>query len=280
MASRDTSVGLENGDVARRVVIIMPAHNEAENLPQVFAELRSHVPGVDVVVIDDYSSDDTASVARAWGAHVVSLPCNLGYGGAIQTGFKYAVERGYDYAVMLDADGQHDPLYIPALLQPVLRAEADVAIGSRFLGSMTYNAGWLKRTGMAVFAAIATRFTRRRVTDPTSGYQAMNRRVLCFFARENYPSDYPDADTLLTLYYSGFRVQEVPVRIRERLAGVSMHSSWKVIYYIFKMLLSILMILVRHKTRQRAVCFADPRGATPCSQGPRDELSDAQCALD
>jgi glycosyltransferase involved in cell wall biosynthesis len=258
MTSHATVMRPKDGALSRRVVIIMPAHNEAQNLPQVFAELRSYVPDVDVVVIDDYSSDETANVARLWGARVVSLPCNLGYGGAVQTGFKYAVERGYDYAVMLDADGQHDPLYIPALLEPVLNGETDLAIGSRFLGSMTYSAGWLKRMGMAVFAAIATRFTRRRVTDPTSGYQAMNRKVLCFFARENYPSDYPDADTLLTLYYSGFRVQEVPVRIRERLAGVSMHSSWKVIYYIFKMLLAIFIILVRHKTRQRAICFSDP----------------------
>lgn len=259
MTSQDTETKSRDGDPSRRVIIIMPAHNEAQNLPQVFAELHSYAPGIDVVLIDDYSSDETARVARLWGARVISLPCNLGYGGAVQTGFKYAIERGYDYAVMLDADGQHDPAYIPALLEPVLSGGTDVAIGSRFLGSMTYNAGWLKRTGMAVFAAIATRFTRRTVTDPTSGFQAMNRKVLCFFARENYPSDYPDADTLLTLYYSGFRVQEVPVRIRERLAGVSMHSSWKVVYYIFKMLLAIFIILVRHKMNQRAISFSDPR---------------------
>jgi glycosyltransferase involved in cell wall biosynthesis len=250
------------GKNSSRAVIIMPAHNEAENLPQVFSELEQVAPGTDVVVIDDYSSDATAAVARQYGAQVVSLPCNLGYGGAVQTGFKFAVERGYDYAVMLDADGQHDPHYIPALLAPVQSGSTDVAIGSRFLGIMTYNAGWLKRTGMKVFAAIASRFTRRKVTDPTSGYQALNRGVLCFFARDNYPSDYPDADTLLTLHYAGFRVQEVPVRIRERLTGVSMHSSWKVIYYIFKMFLSIFIILVRHKTQQRDTCFPDPHAVT------------------
>ena len=249
---------MQRAEGSPKAIIIMPAHNEAENLPEVFAELRQVAPGVDVVVIDDYSSDTTAAVARRLGAQVVSLPCNLGYGGAIQTGFKFAVERGYQYAVMLDADGQHDPQYIPALLEPVQSGSTDVAIGSRFLGSTTYNAGWLKRTGMRVFAVIATRFTRRPVTDPTSGFQALNRGVLCFFARDNYPSDYPDADTLLTLHYAGFRVQEVPVRIRERLAGVSMHSSWKVIYYIFKMFLSIFIILIRHKTRQRDTCFPDP----------------------
>jgi hypothetical protein len=235
----------------------MPAHNEAENLPRVFAELHQAAPELDVLVIDDYSTDDTARLAARLGATVVSLPCNLGYGGAVQTGFKYAVEHGYDYLVMLDADGQHDPACISVLLDAVQSGRAEVAIGSRFLGRMEYHAGWLKRMGMKVFAAIASRFTHRRVTDPTSGYQALNRRAFCFLARDNYPSDYPDADTLLMLHYAGFCVTEVPVTIRERLAGVSMHSSWKVFYYIFKMFLSIFIILLRHKMHQRTLCYPD-----------------------
>lgn len=235
-----------------RILIIMPAHNEAQNLPAVFGELRQFVPDMDVVLIDDYSSDDTAAVAASLGAHVVSLPCNLGYGGAVQTGFKYAVERGYDYGVMLDADGQHDPACIPALLEPVLQGKADVAIGSRFLGSMEYKTTWSKRKGMSIFAAVVTRFAHRPVTDPTSGFQALNREVLEFFARDNYPSDYPDADTLLLLNYAGFRAVEVPVRMRGRIAGLSMHRSWKVFYYIFKVFLSIFIVLLRQKTRGNA----------------------------
>jgi glycosyltransferase involved in cell wall biosynthesis len=235
-----------------RIIIIMPAHNEAQNLPAVFDELRLAVPGVDVVLIDDYSSDDTAEVAARLGAHVVSLPCNLGYGGAVQTGFKFAVERGYDYGVMLDADGQHDPACIPALLEPVVQGKADVAIGSRFLGSMDYKTTWSKRAGMRVFAAVVTRFAHRPVTDPTSGFQALNRDVLEFFARDNYPSDYPDADTLLLLNYAGFRAVEVPVRMRGRIAGLSMHRSWKIFYYIFKVFLSIFIVLLRQKTRGNA----------------------------
>ncbi len=236
----------------RRVLVIMPAHNEAENLPHVLAELRQHVPETDVLVIDDYSKDETARVAAQLGARVVSLPCNLGYGGAVQTGFKYAVERGYDYVAMMDADGQHDPAYVGALLAPVIAGEADVAIGSRFLGKATYRIHWSKRLGMKLFGAIVARCTGRRVTDPTSGFQAMNRDVLTYFARDNYPSDYPDADTLLLLHYAGFRVIEVPVHMRERLAGVSMHSSWKVIYYVFKMLLSIFIVMLRQTTRANA----------------------------
>jgi len=213
-----------------KIIIIMPAHNEAENLPRVIPELRRYLPQQDVVVIDDYSADDTAAVARRLGVRVVSLPCNLGYGGAVQTGFKYAVEHGYDYGVMMDADGQHDPASVPTLLEPVLAGQADIAIGSRFLGRMEYNAGWIKRLGMEVFATIVARCTGRRVTDPTSGFQAMNADVLSFFARDNYPSDYPDADTLLLLNYAGFRAVEVPVVMRGRLAGVSMHNSWKSVY--------------------------------------------------
>ena len=231
-----------------KVIIITPAHNEAQNLPWVLGEVSRCVPGLAVVVIDDASSDETAMIAAQSGAEVVSLPCNLGYGGAVQTGFKYALERGYDYAVMLDADGQHDPASIPALLASILAGEADVAIGSRFLGTMEYKASWARRAGMALFGSIVTYFTKRRVTDPTSGFQALNRDVLRFFAQDDYPSDYPDADMLLLLHYAGFRVIEVPVRMRDRLAGVSMHSSFKVVYYIFKMLLAMLMILMRQKT--------------------------------
>jgi len=250
----------------RKIVIIMPAHNEAENLPQVFAELRhaldpcrATLPHVDVVVIDDYSSDDTAAVAAQLGAIVVSLPCNLGYGGAVQTGFKYAVEHGYDYGVMMDSDGQHDPAYIADLLAPVLAGEVDVTIGSRFLqagGSagraVQYRTTWAKRLGMVIFASIVAHFSHRPVTDPTSGFQAMNRDLLTFFARDNYPTDYPDADTLLLLSYAGFRVVEVPVCMRDRLAGVSMHRSWKIFYYIFKMFLSIFIVLLRQRTNGNA----------------------------
>ena len=249
-----------------RVIIIMPAHDEAQNLPSVLSELRRSVPGFDVVVIDDYSSDETAAVAAQLGAQVVRLPCNLGYGAAVQTGFKYAVERGYDYGVMLDADGQHDPSCIPAVLAPVLADEADVAVGSRFLGRTEYRTSWVRRTGMRIFGAIVARLTGRRVTDPTSGFQALSREVLGFFARDNYPSDYPDADTLLLLNYAGFRVVEVPVRMRDRLTGVSMHSSWKVFYYILKMFLAVFVILLRQKTRGNARRRRTPPSATTLSK--------------
>jgi glycosyltransferase involved in cell wall biosynthesis len=233
-----------------RTLIIIPAYNEAENLPHVLPQLQHFMPQADVVVIDDHSGDNTAAVARALGARVVRLPNNLGYGGAVQTGFRYGQDFGYDFAVMMDADGQHDPASVPALLAPVLSGRCDVALGSRFKGQMTYHASAVRRAGMKLFAGITHFFTGQNITDATSGFQAMNREVMCFFAEKNYPSDYPDADTLIMLHFAGFQVQEVAVTMHDRIAGVSMHgSSLKSLYYIAKMLLSIFMVYLRYHTR-------------------------------
>ncbi|HRX03135.1 MAG: glycosyltransferase family 2 protein [Anaerolineae bacterium] len=233
-------------------LIIMPAHNEAGNLPRVIAEIRVAAPGYDLVVIDDGSTDRTAAVAASLGAAVVTLPVNLGYGGAVQTGFRYAVRHDYDLAVVMDADGQHDPAGVNLLANAVDKGEVDVAVGSRFRGRMDYHQPWVKRIGMSVFAWTVSRITRREVTDPTSGYQALNRAALRFFAYDNYPSDYPDADTLLVLHYAGFRVSEIPVTMRERISGVSMHSGWKPIYYVLKMWLAIGIVLLRQGTHASA----------------------------
>lgn len=242
---------------SRRLVII-PAYNEAGNLPHVLPEICAAAPGYDLLVVDDGSRDGTATVAARFGATVVTLPANLGYGGAVQTGFRYAVRRGYDLAVVIDADGQHDPAGIPRLAAAVTSTPdssadaADVAIGSRFRGRMNYRQPWVKRMGMAVFAWTVSRITGREVTDPTSGFQALNADALRFFAYDNYPVDYPDADTLLILHYAGFRVVEVPVTMRERISGVSMHSGWKPIYYVGKMWLAIAMVLLRQGTHLSA----------------------------
>ncbi len=230
-------------------LIIIPAHNEADNLPHVLPQCQRYVPDADILVVDDHSSDHTGAVARKLGAIVVRLPHNLGYGGAIQTGFRFATQRGYAYGIMMDADGQHDPASAPALLQAVRAGECDLAIGSRFTGTMTYRTSWVRRLGMRLFAGIAASIIRQPVTDATSGFQAMNREVMAFFAEENYPSDYPDADTLIMLHYAGFRIAEVPVIMHPRLSGESMHgSSWKALYYIAKMLLSIAIIVFRYRT--------------------------------
>ena len=232
-----------------RTLVIIPAHNEAANLGQVLAEIAALKLPLDVLVVDDNSTDETVSVALQAGARVQRLPCKLGYGGAVQAGFKYAVHYGYDFAVLMDADGQHAASSILALLRAVQEREADLALGSRFLGRMEYRADFVRRVGMSFFSRLVSRIAGRRITDPTSGFQAMNRAVMTFFATDNYPVDFPDADTILLLHFAGFRLEEVPVLMRSRMSGESMHSSWKPIYYISKMLLSMLVVLLRQQTR-------------------------------
>jgi hypothetical protein len=242
------------GDQPTRRLIIIPAHNEERNIVPVLTELKPVAMGADILVIDDASRDCTAQLARGMGAKVITLPCNLGYGGAVQTGFKYAVENGYDVAVMMDADGQHDPAGIPTLLESVESGRADVALGSRFLGRLEYPIAWSRRLGMAIFASIVSWAAKQRISDPTTGFQALNASALRFLARDNYPTDFPDADLLMVLFFAGFRVIEAPVTMRERLSGVSMHSVnlLRPFYYIIKMTLSMFIVILRQRTRSGA----------------------------
>lgn len=236
-----------------RVLIIIPAHNEEANIGIVLEGIRRHAPDADILVVNDHSRDGTARIAARAGAKVLNLPCNLGYGGAVQTGFRYAVAHGYDYGVIMDADGQHNPADIPHLLAVVQNGTADLALGSRLLGRMEYRPSWPKRLGMALFRSLSSHIIHQRITDPTSGFQAMTREVMEFFAEDNYPSDFPDADTIITVHFAGFRIQEVPVTMRDRLSGTSMHSTIKGIYYVLKMLLSIFIVWLRKRTRQGAL---------------------------
>jgi glycosyltransferase involved in cell wall biosynthesis len=230
-----------------KILIIIPAFNEEARIGEVILRVREVVPDYDVLVINDGSRDDTAQVARDAGAIVVSHPFNLGYGVAIQTGYKYALSKGYEFAVQMDGDGQHDTAFIQHLLAPVLADETDFALGSRFLGAESYAPPLARRLGMALFRWLISALIGTRITDSTSGYQAFNRRVLRFFTTEVFPCDYPDADMLLTLHRANFRIMEVPVRMHANVSGKSMHAGWKPLYYIFKMLLSIFVTLLREK---------------------------------
>jgi glycosyltransferase involved in cell wall biosynthesis len=233
-----------------KIIVVIPAYNEEKRIAAVVAGIHASLPDAEVVVINDCSRDETAVAARLAGAIVISHPFNMGYGAAIQTGYKYARDKGYDYLVQLDADGQHDPTCIPALLSPVVAGEADIAIGSRFLGN-SYQPPLARRAGMAIFRCIVSIVTGKSITDTTSGFQAFNRDVICFFATDIFPVDYPDADMLITLHRAGFRMAEVPVRMFENSEGKSMHSGLKPLYYMFKMLLSICVTLMREKGKGR-----------------------------
>lgn len=229
---------------APRVLVIVPAHNEEESLPATLAEVRAKAPGVDVLVVDDGSRDATSRVAREAGVKVVRHPVNLGVGGALQTGFRWAVEHGYDVGVQLDADGQHDPDYLAPLLAPVNEGRCDVSIGSRFVEATGYRAPLNRRLGMVLFQAVVKLAIGRRITDTTSGFRAYSRHVMEVCQHE-FPKDFPDAPLLIGLARRGFRLDEVPVRMRERQAGRSFYTLGKQLYYPYKNLLASLMALIR-----------------------------------
>ena len=231
---------------SKGVIIIIPAYNEEGNIVPLIKNIRSKISDADILIIDDGSTDRTARMAEKAGALVARLPFNMGYGAALQTGFKYALMNRYRYVVQMDADGQHDPDSIRALLDEVKKEDADVVIGSRFRdGRELYKTHWTRRLGMILFGKIASMITGLQVTDPTSGFQALNRDALRFYASKYYPVDYPDADVIIMLHKAGMRVKEVSVIMHSRKEGQSMHSGFKPIYYIFKMFLSMLVTLLR-----------------------------------
>lgn len=234
-------------DFPMNILTLIPAYNEGDRISHVVRGVREACPNVDILVVDDGSTDRTVHAAREAGAQVVSHPFNMGYGVTIQTGYKYASAKGYDFLVQMDGDGQHDPKFIPALLAPVVSGETDLALGSRFLGEDSYAPPLVRRLGMFFFRRLVSAVIGRHLTDCTSGYQAFNRKVVRFFTTDVFPCDYPDADMLITLHRAGFRILEVPVRMFASAAGKSMHSGWRPLYYMFKMLLSIFVTLLRKK---------------------------------
>jgi glycosyltransferase involved in cell wall biosynthesis len=229
---------------ARRIAIV-PARNEAGAIEGVLAEIRAFDPGLDVVVIDDDSSDETAQLAAAAGAAVVSLPFNLGIGGAVQTGFMYALAGDYDLAVRLDGDGQHDPAELPKLIEPVLRGDADIVVGSRFAEARdAYRPPLARRAGIRFFAGLVSLLVRQRVTDTTSGFQALNRNGIRLFAAD-YPHDYPEVEATVMVIRHRLRLLEVPVQMREREHGSSSITALRSAYYALKVTLALFVGVFR-----------------------------------
>ncbi|WP_242360150.1 glycosyltransferase family 2 protein [Anaeromyxobacter sp. SG17] len=230
-----------------RILVVMPAFNEARQIRRVVEAVRGQVAG-DVLVVDDGSRDDTVVEARAGGAIVATHPVNLGYGAALQTGYRYALRHGYDAVLQLDADGQHDPASIRPLLGAL--AQADVVVGSRFLDGGSYRPPLLRRLGMWLFGSVASALSGQRITDPTSGFQAISREALHFYSHERYPVDYPDADVLAMVARSGLRLAEVPVRMLPSPPGKSMHGGFvKPLYYVFRMSLALFLVPLRREQR-------------------------------
>jgi len=232
-------------DTGTRRVAIVPALNEELSVALVIGELRAFDPGMDVVVVDDGSVDGTAAVAASMGAHVLRLPFNLGIGGAVQTGFRYAFEHGYDLAVRVDGDGQHDPSQLGLLIAPVLADEADIVVGSRFASDAEgYRSSRARRIGIRLLARVVSRIVGQRVTDTTSGFQALNRHGIALFARD-YPHDYPEVEATVMVFRHRLRLREVPVTMRERGGGRSSITTLRSVYYMVKVLLAIFVGLFR-----------------------------------
>ena len=226
-------------------LITIPAYNEEASIARVLQDVRNCYPTADILVVNDGSTDHTSEIARNAGVMVLDIPYNIGYGGAVQTGFRFATEFVYDYVITIDGDAQHDPVSAKNLIKAMEQTGADVVIGSRFLQG-DYKMGLARKAGVQLFSKIAQWYTGVQFTDPTSGFQILNRKVFSYLAEENnYPLDYPDANIIMAMHKMKFTVMEAPVTMREKPGGKSMHSGYRPFIYVVRMFLSILMVLLR-----------------------------------
>jgi len=227
-----------------KVLAIIPAYNEAGAIVQVISGIRQNVPEIDILVVNDGSLDETGIIADKAGAFVVNMPYNLGIGGAVQTGYIYALQNGYDAAVQVDGDGQHDPSFICRLLAPIEDGSADMVIGSRFKSSGEYKAPVMRKTGMLYFSSLVLLFSGLKIKDTTSGFRAVNRKIITYFS-EHYPSDYPEVDVLVKLFRKRFRILELSVRMNQRINGKSSITPLRSAYYMIKVSLSLFIEAIR-----------------------------------
>jgi hypothetical protein len=230
------------------MVFITPCHNEEGRVGRVVQSLRRLFPAAETVVVDDCSTDASAEEAKSAGATVLPLVCNLGYGAALQTGYMYAMRSGFDILVQLDADGQHTVESIRDLIAPVVEGKADLALGSRHLASQSSPTPAIRRLGHRVFSLALRAFGGPGLSDPTSGFQAMNARAVQLFSDDVFPCDYPDSDVMLMAHYAGLRIIEVPVVMLARAGGKSIHSGLKPLYYGIKMLFSMIIVFLNRNS--------------------------------
>ncbi len=232
-----------------RVLIIIPAYNEQESILAVAESIEQvKIPRteIDILVINDCSTDRTGKLLLENHIPHISLKCNLGIGGAVQTGYKYALENGYDVAVQFDGDGQHPSEYLPDVIMPIIKGDADYVIGSRFIGNEGYLSTPFRRFGISVLSVTIMLFGKQKIHDVTSGFRAVNRELIKFFATE-YADDYPEPEAIISAIANGARIIEVPVKMNKRSFGKSTINPIRSIYYMFKVTLSIA--LIKHKKK-------------------------------
>jgi glycosyltransferase involved in cell wall biosynthesis len=226
-------------------LVILPALNEARYIADVVRGVRTSEKNADILVVNDGSRDRTSEIVEELGVMLINHPYNLGYAAALQTGYRFAASRDYDYIVIIDADGQHDPGSIASLCEVYTSSGADVVIGSRFLQE-GYRMGFVRRIGVRMFSRIARVYTGNRLSDPTSGFQLLNRRAFTFLAAEDgYPLDYPDVNIIMLLHKRKFKVVEAPVRMVTNSEGDTMHGGLKPVMYVARMFLAILLVILR-----------------------------------
>lgn len=226
-----------------KVLLLIPAFNEAKNIEKLINKINLvNIPNVsiDTLVINDCSKDNTSSICKSLGVNLIDLPCNLGIGGAVQTGYKYAKVCKYDIAIQVDGDGQHDPSFIKDLIAPIVNRESDMVIGSRFINKVGFQSTFMRRVGIVYLSKLINILTGLRITDPTSGFRACNKKVINLFA-DNYPIDYPEPESILHINRKKLEIKEIPVLMREREAGISSINFFRSIYYMIKVSLSIVI---------------------------------------
>ena len=232
---------------SERVLVIIPAYNEERSIGKVIEDVKAHFPQADILVVNDGSTDQTSGRAKKGSVAVLDLPYNLGIGGAMQAGYKYAFEKEYDVAIQVDGDGQHAPKEIHKLVENLLQNGNDLTLGSRFLGGSEYRASMMRGVGIAILSRVISLLIRQRVTDPTSGFRASSRRAIRLFALD-YPQDYPEPEVLVLLSRNGLKIEEVPVKIEQRSYGESSITNIRAIYYMIKVLLAIFVDCFKKKT--------------------------------
>lgn len=227
-----------------RKLVIIPAFNERDSIVNTILDIKENAPDFDYIVINDCSTDDTLQICRKNGINVLDLPINLGIGGAVQTGYLYALKNNYDIAVQFDGDGQHDAKFLDHMVKVLTEQQADMVIGSRFIDNEGFQSSGIRRLGIRFFAFLTCMLFGKKITDATSGMRMCNRKVIEYFVK-SYPRDYPEPETVCRLLRKKCKVIEVPVIMRERNAGVSSISMKKSIYYMVKVSLAILIERMR-----------------------------------
>ncbi len=229
-----------------KTLIIIPAYNESENIERVIADIKQNCPEYDYLIVNDCSTDSTPDICKQNGFNHINLCCNLGIGGGVQSGYLYAYLNGYDYAVQIDGDGQHDPKYISQMIEVLEKENADMAVGSRFITNEGFQSSGMRRFGITFLSALIRMICGAKVKDVTSGFRVANRKYIEFFSKD-YADDYPEPEAIVAVTLRGGKVVEAPVVMREREGGVSSISPFKSIYYMIKVSLAILFYRITYK---------------------------------